>query len=392
MRCLPCRLILILVMISAVACRDELVQPSQPQRPQFSQVSPRVTITDLGTLGGNFSQPVAINARGQVIGFSTTADGDWRGFLWDTGTMQDLGKVSLVGINDAGQIAGGGGALLWEHGAWRDLGAPPGCTSSWATAINASGQVIGVAACPSGHGFLWDGKTMQDLGSFTPTAINDGGEIVGTDAQEHPVIWKSGVLRDLPMPDDRALEVWGLTINARGQVGGQWLGLGTGPHAFLWDGAAMHNIPLVPGDDWEGDPSRWGSSVVGLNVRGQVAGISSGGEYAGQQLTFLWERDRIQSLGTLGGTDSRPFAINNRGDVVGQSALAGNWCYIDYPPACHGFLWDGSTMLDLGSLGGASVAVALNNNRQVVGWSALSTDNPLRWSSPIHAVLWSVTP
>jgi len=40
-------------------------------------------MTDLGTLGGNFSGPVAINDRGQVVGYSTTASGELHAFLWE---------------------------------------------------------------------------------------------------------------------------------------------------------------------------------------------------------------------------------------------------------------------------------------------------------------------
>ncbi len=37
---------------------------------------------DLGTLGGPVSQVLAINDRGQVVGFATTAAGDAHATLW----------------------------------------------------------------------------------------------------------------------------------------------------------------------------------------------------------------------------------------------------------------------------------------------------------------------
>jgi probable HAF family extracellular repeat protein len=69
---------------------------------------------DLGTLGGTFSEATAISPDGTVIvGNSTTAAGELRGFVYIKGKMLDLNSliphVGLVvdaqDVNDAGQIA-----------------------------------------------------------------------------------------------------------------------------------------------------------------------------------------------------------------------------------------------------------------------------------------------
>ena len=39
-------------------------------------------LQDLGTLGGQFSDALAINARGQIAGSASTADGSLHAFLW----------------------------------------------------------------------------------------------------------------------------------------------------------------------------------------------------------------------------------------------------------------------------------------------------------------------
>ena len=53
----------------------------------------------------------------------------------------------------------------------------------------------------------------------------------------------------------------------------------------------------------------------------------------------------ITDLGTLGGSISYAYGINDSGQVAGWSYLAGN-------SAWHAFLYDGTVMKDLGTLGG----------------------------------------
>jgi probable HAF family extracellular repeat protein len=38
---------------------------------------------DLGTLGGTYSYAITINERGQVLGYSFTASGEFHAFLWE---------------------------------------------------------------------------------------------------------------------------------------------------------------------------------------------------------------------------------------------------------------------------------------------------------------------
>ena len=68
-------------------------------------------MTDLGTLGGNYSLAHGINNSGQVVGESATANGYYHAFLYSSGTMTDLGTLggSRSGawcINASGQVVG----------------------------------------------------------------------------------------------------------------------------------------------------------------------------------------------------------------------------------------------------------------------------------------------
>ena len=112
-------------------------------------------IRDLGTLGGIYSVPNAINASGQAAGNSLTAgEAAVHAFLWANGKMQDLGTL--------------GGA------------------NSGANAINAAGQVVGTSdrALVGSHAFLWANGKMQDLGTLggsfsTAWGINTSGQVAG---------------------------------------------------------------------------------------------------------------------------------------------------------------------------------------------------------------------
>jgi probable HAF family extracellular repeat protein len=84
----------------------------------------------------------------------------------------------------------------------------------------------------------------------------------------------------------------------------------------------------------------------------------------------------MQDLGSLGSTLGAPNWLNNLGEVVGMSNLAGDQGF-------HPFLWDGRSLKDLGTPGGDfGSANWINEAGVVAGW----TTTP--GNTTAHAVLW----
>ncbi|MEW6602264.1 MAG: hypothetical protein AB1499_14930 [Nitrospirota bacterium] len=116
------------------------------------------------------------------------------------------------------------------------------------------------------------------------------------------------------------------------------------------------------------------SEAYGINDKGQIVGYSE--TSSGSLHAFLYEKGEMKDLGTLGGLDSYGRAINNSGMIVG---------YSDTPSGeSHAFLYDNAVMNDLGTLFGIkeSRAFSINNSGQIVGWSDSFIAG---WR---HAVLW----
>ena len=92
---------------------------------------------------------------------------------------------------------------------------------------------------------------------------------------------------------------------------------------------------------------------------------------------FLWEKGKMRNLGTLGGVIGVANAINDQGQVVGDSDLAGD--QIDHP-----FLWErGRKMKDFRSLGGSyATAEWINDVGEVIGFSFTKGDEVL------HVIWW----
>src|SRR6185312_933823 len=244
-----------------------------------------LNIVDLGTLGGNTSVANYLNSRGQVAGAATNAVAE----------DPDVASFSF-GSPAAQQVR----AFLWQNGTMRDLGTLGGNNAS-AMFPNESGAVCGF--------------------SSTATEINDTTGLPTI----HPFVWKNGTMQDLgslggfeSMPGSFANGPWGRVMNERGDV----VGTSTLPGADTWH-------------------------------------------------AFLWSNGRMIDLGTLGGSLSEAYSINDAGQVVGRARLS------DTPAVRHAFLWEKGTMIDLGTVGACvrGTATSINSKGQIVGGLGACTDD-----------------
>ncbi len=112
-------------------------------------------ITDLGTLGSTKSEAFEITESGIVVGYSYTAADERHAFLWQDGVMTDLGTLPGASdsrawnLNESGQVVGdsGGRAFMWQGGAMIDLNDLIDPNTGWvlevAYGINDAGQIVG---------------------------------------------------------------------------------------------------------------------------------------------------------------------------------------------------------------------------------------------------------
>lgn len=390
-------------------------------------------VIDIGTFGGpssyfddlhltdnygfntvfyNFSQ--VLNAKGVLVGFADTPTPDpysanpmfcyvpdcfvTHAYQWQNGVETDLGALpggassAAFWINSNGLIAGNSQngqfdpvspglpelrAVTWKNGKIHDLGTLGG-SSSFSQAVNARGQVTGLALngisdpfsfyyqylyclpfeiCPANatqtRGFVWDEEDgIQDIGTLGgpdafPSLINQQGQIAGfsyTDSTPQPT------------------------------TGFPTL------HPFLWEkGKGMKDLGSLGGTST--------ASVNGLNERGEVVG---GALLPGDVINhpFLWDGEKLIDLiaPPFGGSaDGEAFWINEAGEVVGIAGIPAP-CPGSSPPreAAHAFLWRQGVMADLGALAGSPISQAnfINSRSQVVGDSM-----PCDFSA-VTAFLW----
>ncbi len=165
-------------------------------------------------------------------------------------------------------------------------------------------------------------------------------------------------------------QTWSLSQSGGFAVG--YSEVGDHDEGFVFDGTSTVFIGTP------GGLSR--SDLLGVNALGHAVGKLGTVHENGD--AFLWtpggSRGHIERLGTLGGSRSAAYAINDLDQIVGWTKLAGD---LESRP----FLWESGVMTPLPLLGGTlGQATWINNAGQIVGGSTTDVDGLQQF-----AVLWN---
>jgi probable HAF family extracellular repeat protein len=329
--------------VTAITLFTLLAVPARIAAQQTKRMHPKYRVVDVGTLGGptsgfNFNSRI-LNDRDAAVGFSDT---------------------SVFDPNCNCYVSNG---FLWNHGVLTDLGPLPGGANTFADAINSIGTAAGVSenglidpvlGIPESVATTWKDGQIADLGtlggSFSlPNDINRRGQLAG------------GATNTVPDPDGLGTLLTGLPSST------QW-------RAALWqNGTAQDLGTLGTGPD---------AFALFVNERGQVAGFSYTNSITNPETgiptvdPFFWEKGRMIDVGTLGGVFGTGMGLNNKGQVVGSSDLAGDLTH-------HPYSWLGGVLTDIGTFGGDNGSAAwVNDSGHVVGEADFIGD------AVHHAFLW----
>lgn len=249
-----------------------------PQLRAFLWDKQRV-LHDLGTLGGNTSQSNSVNNNGTVVGFATN----------NTPENPDVASFFNGFLPAAQQVR----AFVWEHGTMRDLGTLGGNDAS-AVAINENGTIAGYSSTdtivndttglPTVHPFFWKNRRMRDLGSLGGT---------------------------LAVTGSFAFAPFGHIANEQGQVvGTSMLDGDENFHGFVWDKDHMVDLPPMGGNN---------SECFFISDKGEVLGRGEVSLVPYVRHGFLWEKGRMTDLGAAAPcTRSSPLSMNSGGQIVGD--------------------------------------------------------------------------
>src|SRR6266446_251670 len=278
------------------------------------------TITDLGSLGYGVSDGYGINANGQVTGASYTG-----------ATIPTSGCCANCYSNHRTPcVAHIYHAFLYSNGTMSDLGTLGG-NYSQGNAVNLSREVAGWANTKAGahDAFLWNGKTMLDLGALAPLAG-----------------WQSSAAG----------------INDFGQVVGSW-GYNPGSHAWLYSNGTITDLPEP---SYATAPGAVGCGASAINNNGQIIGGCRDASSNGHAV--LWQNGTVTTLGTIGGLQvAAASAINNLGQIAGWAATSSG--------AADGFLYSNGTMTDLGA---NFFPAAINDSGVIVGGNQIYSGGTLQ--------------
>lgn len=277
------------------ACVFSLAALSYP-----ALAGPLYQVIDLGSLTSGRSgncYPLAINNSGQIVGYSYVSADDRHAFLWENGTISDLGTLRngsdswANGINSAGEIVGGSfippvgsGKLrpfLWDSDSMRDLGRLPGSERAEAFGINDHGMITGcskISGDRNMHFFTTDGKAhLLDHGA-------PGGE--------------------------NTANIFAAYINNSGLVAGTAVTWSGNLYGWFWTAQRGFEVPVVYAYEWE---------FCALNESGTAIGNAVLDDACAHPFTMKRGEIPIPLQPLCSGQSSWGLGINSSGTAVGEA-------------------------------------------------------------------------
>jgi len=355
----------VLMCLIAIAFLLTLVMPLRLIAQVRGNARPHYKFVELGTLGGPQSafggQTKVLTKNGIGVGIADTTTKD----------PNYPNQNPIIGLPDPWIEH----PFRWKgHFPLEDMGAFPGTNSSTVANINDNGVAVGLSengtidaltGWPAGTAALWS------RGSTTPKNL---GTLAGGNESFAILVNNVGLIA-------------GISANGTSDPYSLF-GWGTQTRAVVWKSGKITDIGTLGGPDAA-------TNASGINDHGQVAGFSYTNGTPNSVVTpcgtniptvdpFFWDMKqpkKMIDIGTLGGTCGLPYAMNNSGQMVGQSDLKG-----DGASNYHPFFWEmvnnKGKLTDVGTFGGQrGIATWINDAGEVVGLAETK-------SFQIRAFLW----
>ena len=239
-------------------------------------------------------------------------------------------------------------AGIWDGTSWTSVPSPAG-QLNFAYSLNSQGWV-------GARGGFWDGSAVVSLRDAVSTEsivtdLNEAGQAVGClYSGREPVarayLRTGGTWREIAQNDPAILfgkaVSCNVQINASGRAAVTFTMTGTG-YALLWNGAGLQKLPTLGGAF---------ASAADIDDAGKVVGTSL--TAAGALRAFLWDGSSLLDLGLPPGVpsanpasgrlnQSHALASNERGQIVGFYTQDGGHDE-------RAFVWGNGSLRDLTSL------------------------------------------
>lgn len=246
---------------------------------RWQLISGEWQIEDIGDLGGTFALATRVNDLGKIVGYSATDTGPSHGFIWENGSMLDVGTLNYsgpfafsqaLGLNNLGEVVGfaymvlGGPehGYVYSGGAQQDITPPGRFSLAQGYNINDLGVIGGYISSADTNGALRaayysanDGWTVIPLFAGVNESygydINDNGDMVGIAFRLEPppdfraYVFHNGATYDLNV----------VTINEPAQIIEAWDISNSGliaANSFDDEGLSIALL-LTPSEDCLGD-------------------------------------------------------------------------------------------------------------------------------------------